>query len=596
MLLKIRNMVMIFRIVAIFFFLSGAIDANCQTVILTENERRQVVKNLEAILTGGKNGFQSLKTNVKSAAKNVDSSFQARLAILPAKTKTASHIYYYKKFIYYFEETEADIYTITQALRPLLSSDDFTEIYPEEQGTYTFTARAFASSNLVIEISYKTEKEKKYSTIMIVKKDEYSSKPLKPLANNWETEKKGFGFSYRANGKDSVVVTEVFANSPAAAAGLKTGDLINTINKAGTKDKALLEVAKMISNTEGKAELGLLRNGKNQAIIIQKDWRYKYDKTCLSGDCVNGKGIAMSKVTSGLLMEGKFSDGQLVDGDWYLNAKSAQEKGSLIRRGKILFDRFFTGYVFDGSKPEGGWWYNVNNHDIVKTSVINEKTLNGYVRCYTNKNKRYLWEGEFTNGKKSGEFYEYLHDKGFFWSYYIMGNEKMFHKLKKLVDGLPVGEWLNDDALNYNETTKTWSGGFNTNLVNSKLDSYWPLYDIARYDDIEPKAWAARNVTNSGNNSGNNNATNTKPSVKPSAPAVKYCSHCNGMGKTYTYVCSNCNNTGWSNTYIGPNSYSLVRQICTCVGAGMMGYTYIQKTLESRKKICGYCNGKGVFK
>jgi hypothetical protein len=571
-------------------FFSGAVTANSQSLILSESESKQAIKNLEEILAGGKAGFYPLKTNVKTNVSRVDSSFKSRLSILPAKTKSASHIYFYKKFVYYFEEAETGIYTITQALKPLLTADDFTEIYPDQQGTYTLTARAFATPNAIIEISYKTEKDRKYSTIMVVKKDEYSDKPLKPLVNNWEAEKKSLGFIYRTNGKDSVLVTEVLANSPAYAAGLKTGDLISTINKTTTKDKSLTEVAKIFAKADGKIEVGFNRNGKNQTVMMQKDWRYKFDKTCLSGDCVNGKGVAMSKVTSGLLMEGKFSEGQLEDGDWYLNAKSAQDKGLLVRRGKVLFDRFFSGSSYDGSKPDGGWWYQVVNHDLIQNSSITEKTLNGYVMCYSNKTGKYLWKGEFVNGKKTGDFAEYLYDKGFYWSYHINGNEKMWHRLKRLSPDKIENNWLNDDFLTYNETTKSWSGWFLASLVNSNLSSMTRLENVSSYNDIEIKALAKSTSV-----SGNGNTVKITPN-KPAEPQVKRCSHCDGYGATYTYVCSTCNNTGWTNTYIGKNSYSLVRQICGCVGGGMMGYSYMKSTLDSRKKICGYCNGKGVLK
>ena len=579
-----------FRSFILIILFSGAVVANGQGIALSDAESKLAVKNLEEILSLGKSGFQALQTNARTNASRVDSSFKARLSILPAKTKTAAHIYFYKKFVYYFEETEADIYAITQALRPLLSSDDFTEIYPEQQGTYTLTARAFASPNAVIEISYKTEKERKYSTVKVVKKDEYSDKPLKPFPNNWEAEKKGLGFIYRANGKDSVVVTNVLENSPASAAGLKNGDLINTINKTQTKDKSLTEVAKMLAKADGKIEVVFFRNGKSQTVTMQKDWRYKYDKTCLSGDCVNGKGVAMSKVTSGLLMEGKFIEGQLVDGDWYLNAKSAQEKGLLVRRGKILFDRFFSGSSYDGSKPDDGWWYQVVYHDVVQNFNITEKTLNGYVKCYSNKTAKYLWEGEFVNGKKSGDFAEYLYDKGFYWSYYMNGSEKVWHRLKRLTPDKIENNWLNDDLLTYNETTKSWSGWFLTSLVNSNLSSMTRLENVSNYNDIEIKALAQ-----SAPASGNGGTAKTTPK-KPPEPQVKRCGRCDGYGSTYTYVCSICNNTGWTNTFIGKNSYSLVRQICGCVGGGMMGYSYMKRTLDSRKKICGYCNGKGWLK
>ena len=301
----------------------------------------------------------------------------------------------------------------------------------------------------------------------------------------------------------------------------------------------------------------------------------------------------MSNTVSGLLMEGQFYDGQLMDGKWYTNAKSLQDKGVLIRTGKISMDRYFTGSSLDASKPDGGWWYMVTDHDLVKNSMITEKTLYGYVQCFTNKNQKMIWEGELTAGKKTGDFAEYLYDKGLFWSYYVDGNEKHFHKLRKLTGDQMQGGWLNDDALKYNEITKTWSGIFNTKAVNSKLDQYTTLEEIGSFEDIERKALAKLTVTPSGN-SGNTGTITVNP--KDKTVPVKYCSHCDGYGVTYTKFCNDCNNTGWGKYVVVEKYGQHVRQICGCVGAGIRGYSYIKSTLDSRRQVCGYCNGKGVLK
>lgn len=579
-------------LIALFYCISTPVIG--QSFSFTEQEAKQIVENATELVKAVNNGFTQVKSAIKGPNGQNDSSLQSRISIFPAKTKSTAHINYRKQLIFYREETETDIYSATQALKPLLRGNDYVEIVPMQQGTYTFTSRAFSNKNVIIDIAYKVEKEKKYSTITIIKADDYpSTNPNKVLTNNWEAEKKGLGFLFKANGKDSVTITKILTKSPALLASLKAGDLITAINNETVSQKTTVQVANLIAISPDKVVITYLRNGNQQKAVLQKDFAYKYDKTCLSGNCINGTGIAMSNTLSGVLMEGKFSDGQLVEGSWYYNAKSQKEKGLLFRKGKIMMGRFFSGNSYEPNKPDGGWWYQVTNHDVVKNSDIIEKTLNGYVFCYSNKTFKYLWEGEFENGKKSGDFAEYLYDKGFYWSYYIDGNEKHFHKLKKLTSDKLDEQWLNDDALKYNETTKTWSGWFLANLVNSNLSEMTRLENVSSYNDIETKALAANSPTSSGN-SGNTNTAFNKPKEK--VKQVKVCSHCNGKGVTYTSFCSDCNNTGMTKYLVGTNSWNATSKFCGCVGYGMLGWNYIKNSLAGRKKVCNYCNGKGVEK
>lgn len=570
---------------------------SAQNFSFTEQEKAQVIKNTEQIMNGSKAGFTAFKTNKKSTIERVDSSFQSSLAIFPAKTKSTAHIHFFKKFIYYREKTEADFYDVTQVLKSLLRRDNFFEIKPEYQESNTFFARAFSDGNAVVDVSYRVEDKQKFTYITILRSEDYpNGKPQKITYNNWEPEKKGYGFSFRSNGKDSVIITEIYPKNSAAQAGLLNGDLITAINNTATTQKTTAQIVELFERSPETSTFTYLRNGKTQKAVLQKDWKYKYDKTCLSGDCANGNGVAMSNVMSGVLMEGKFSDGQLVDGNWYYNAKSLQEKGTLFRRGKIIMNRFFTGNSYDPDKPDGGWWYQVTYHDVVKNFNIVEKTLNGYVFCYADKTKKYLWEGELTNGKKSGDFAEYLYDKGFYWSYYLDAGEKYFHKLKKLTSEKLDENWLNDDALKYNESTKTWSGIFNTNLVNSKFQNYSVLENVGSYNDIEPMTLARHYSKPSTSNNGDGNTKNSSNRITVNESKIKVCSHCNGNAITYTYLCTDCNNTGMTKYLVGTNSWNATSKFCGCVGYGMLGWNYIKNTLDRRKKVCSYCNGKGVEK
>ncbi|WP_081661820.1 PDZ domain-containing protein [Gillisia sp. JM1] len=58
------------------------------------------------------------------------------------------------------------------------------------------------------------------------------------------------------------IIAEVRPNSPAALAGLKVGDLVETINKKAAYNYKLSQISKMFSSGEGKTiKLKITRNG-----------------------------------------------------------------------------------------------------------------------------------------------------------------------------------------------------------------------------------------------------------------------------------------------------------------------------------------------
>ncbi len=307
--------------------------------------------------------------------------------------------------------------------------------------------------------------------------------------------KKGFGFSFMANGKDSVFITKVFANGPAQKAGLRDNDEILQVDNVSLQGKNGKEVGEIFASKENGALFKISRKGNAMKFTVTKAFQYTYDKTCVAGNCINGYGTALSNIMPGVLYKGKFESGELVEGKWCLNAKNANDTGYWAQKGKITEGRYFTGVFYDSKMPDGGYIYEVTNYDLNK-GPLSKKLFDGEVRCYTNNHtERYLWVGEFTDGSPNGFFTEYLYNKELMWRYIARGNSyKSQHKLKRIDGNNVVGDWLASDGVKYEEAAKTWSWNF-------FYDPYFKgnvakLENVSSYQDYLAKIEAKNAQTN----------------------------------------------------------------------------------------------------
>lgn len=291
---------------------------------------------------------------------------------------------------------------------------------------------------------------------------------------------KSFGFTYICNGKDSVLVDIIISESPAEKGGLKTGDLLQQVNGISLLNLPFADVTKHLISASDPSTFTLLRAGKPKQLIVAKAPPYTFNRICLSGNCVNGKGVAIGKLSTNIL-EGTFEDGELVNGSWYLNGKDLTYKGQLIRKGELSGDRF-SGFFIDPNTKNGERWYEVRLHDYTKYQFSGGNNFNGVVKCYADPDgKKMLWKGTFENKVLVDFFTQYFHDKDLEWSYQILSNGNKFrHSLYQISTGKKLG-----DDLNYDERTHSWSGLFTvggTRVVYlSNMTSYQQIDEQYKY-------------------------------------------------------------------------------------------------------------------
>lgn len=291
---------------------------------------------------------------------------------------------------------------------------------------------------------------------------------------------KSFGFTYICNGKDSVTVDRVITESPAEKGGLKTGDLLQQVNGVSLLNLPFAEVTKRLASASDPSTFTLLRAGKYKQLIVAKAPPYTFNRICLSGNCINGKGVAIGKLSTNML-EGTFVDGELVNGSWYLNGKDLTNKGQLIRKGELSGDRF-SGFFIDPNTQNGERWYEVRLHEYTKYQFAGGNNFNGVVKCYADPDgKKILWKGTFENKVLVDFFTQYFHDVDLEWSYQIYRNGNKFgHSLHQISTGKKLG-----DNLNYDERTHSWSGiftvGGTTVVYLSNMTSYQQIDQQYKY-------------------------------------------------------------------------------------------------------------------
>jgi len=306
---------------------------------------------------------------------------------------------------------------------------------------------------------------------------------------------KGFGFTFYVNGKDTVRVEKVLTESPAEKGGLMPNDLLQQLNGISLLNKSSAEVSKIFTEATEQSSFSLLRKGKPLKVSLVKAFAYTYNRTCLSGNCVNGIGVAIGKLNNNIL-DGVFQNGELVDGSWYLNGVDLKQKGTLIRRGQFTAaGERFTGIFIDPRINESKW-YEVSGHDVTKYKFEGGNKFNGTVKCYADSEKKnLLWKGTFRDGEPVDYFHEYDNKNDLEWAYLITRGMKSSHSLYQISTGKLMG-----NELIYNEKEGTWSGLFT--MGTSKL-AY--LNNITSYSQIEEQY---KKATQNSNPSGSSTASN----------------------------------------------------------------------------------------
>lgn len=483
---KIVNSFSIASIIMLFLIICP-VTSKAQNSILTDADKKTFLISLSKIISDVKSNFSTIKSG-ESRKYKLAEEWDTKTKLFPpsANKETYSLILNRwtdstkKKGSFCFQEAGfADFGVLSELLEQYLFSKGFEEIVAKIVPVKSI-ARAFRSKDVIVEIISKMEPGKP-DCILTIGKISYYGNDVVVIKNSATSGNKSFGFVYYTNSSDTVIVKTVFTGSPAFKAGLKESDFIKKINGIDITKKTNAELSNLLKELPDKTSFSVTRSNKPVQLIIEKDLKYKFDRECLSGNCINGTGIALIKTTPGLMLEGVFKDGELIDGSWYSNAKSLEQKGLRMRQGKLVYGRYFTGNIWDRKKPNGGWWYQVTNHDLVRFNTITSENFNGEVKCYTNDNpKRYIWTGSFVDGRKEGRFDEYLWDKNLTWNYYVTNGILSSHVLYYLGTDKKTPTVGYD--LTYDGISKTWSGKFSTE------DCCYEVLDfVSSFNDLKNK-------------------------------------------------------------------------------------------------------------
>jgi hypothetical protein len=202
---------------------------------------------------------------------------------------------------------------------------------------------------------------------LLVDNREVSTTPVpgvvfKPATNEAGT-KFVFGFGYRTNNKDTVVVTRVQGNGPAYAGGLRVNDLILSVNAVSMPGKNLNQIGDFLAEADYRGNQFLVkRNGSLLTLSIDRDDYTKFEFFC-KGNCDNGECEVES--VKGFTIKGQCKNGKVngnaimttIEGrDFYIgDVKDNQITGT----GKYFYDNkdMYEGEFLDGQRNGMGTYF-----------------------------------------------------------------------------------------------------------------------------------------------------------------------------------------------------------------------------------------------
>ncbi len=119
-----------------------------------------------------------------------------------------------------------------------------------------------------------------------------------------------FGFRYKLSSLQPLCVVEVMNYSPAYKAGLQAGDSVLTVANINfyliDEDDIAAEFAKL---GDGEHAITFKNNGVIKTVKIKKAPFASFNNICYSGNCINGKGVFLDKLS--YAYEGNFINGKL---------------------------------------------------------------------------------------------------------------------------------------------------------------------------------------------------------------------------------------------------------------------------------------------
>lgn len=279
-----------------------------------------------------------------------------------------------------------------------------------------------------------------------------------------------FGFAFRSNAKDSVIVEKVFAGSPALKAGLKANDLITFVNGntlIGKSQADILSYLKFLPET-------------NNAFVIKRNNKpltLKLDKApvatifdCISGSCSNGpcelrfmSGVTISGNCKNSMITGlaimKYPNGNTAYAGTMIN-NQPDGKGKMIYPDSSIYEGDFvkgnrrgTGkYTLAGGGIYIGEWFNNKRHGKGEWTDKEGNTYKGEYKNDVMEGKGvfyFFWldnkyEGDFKNNLPDGKgTYTYKDGRKYIGAF-VKGEYDGKGKLIETNGDVTEGEWKNN--------------------------------------------------------------------------------------------------------------------------------------------------------
>lgn len=199
-------------------------------------------------------------------------------------------------------------------------------------------------------------------------------------------------------------VKSALPNSPSDKAGLKMGDILLSLNGKPTTSMDNNGILAAIKK-ENPISIILQRGTERKTIKMQKAPFYTFDRTCITGNCVNGRGTAVMLLKGNAKYVGEYTNGVMTQGSIYLSSGALEAFGKFDSEGRLISGSFIT------TKRWQNGYLNCND---IRYDSSGKFILNGAVTVHEISilNGRILMEGTYVNGKKEGMVKEWDYENG----------------------------------------------------------------------------------------------------------------------------------------------------------------------------------------
>lgn len=185
---------------------------------------------------------------------------------------------------------------------------------------------------------------------------------FKPATNEAGT-KFIFGFGFRSNYKDSVLVTKVQGNGPAYAGGLRVNDLILSVNGIELTGKKNSEIGSILGEADYTDNQFIVkRNNKQINLLVSRGDYTTFEYFC-TGDCENGTCTVES--VNGFTIKGECKNGKVNGNAIMINTEGKEiyagelKDNKITGTGKFLYENkdIYEGEFVDGFRNGMGTYF-----------------------------------------------------------------------------------------------------------------------------------------------------------------------------------------------------------------------------------------------